>query len=208
MNRKEKVYAFVKDKIIHNQFKAGQVISENQLTHLTGVSRTPVREALNQLEQDYLIKRVGRETVVTDLTEQDVEEIYELRAMLETYALSKTINYLPEEKLDQIADRFKRAAASKNWDQYLQVDIAFHKLITTLHHHQRTKMFLQELQGQVDRTRYINENNHHRMQHSLTEHLEIIKMIKRRNLPAAENALKFHLQEVYLSVKKYLRLRQ
>lgn len=204
MSRKTEVYEFVRNKIIHNQFKTGQVISENQLAKLTGASRTPVREALNELRETGLIVKVGRENVVPPLTEQDVDEIYQLRTLLETFCLKTTISLIKEEELDQFAQGFKKAAADNDWDEYLKVDIAFHKAITSLPHHRRTKYIIDNLQGEIDRTRYLNEQNDHRIPHSLTEHLEIIKMIKARDLSGAENALRYHLQEVYLSAKHYL----
>lgn len=204
MTRKEEAYNYIKREIILNHFHPNEVISENQITDRLNMSRTPVREAMKRLESDGLVVMHGRENIVTSLTSTDVQEVYELRSLLETYALKKTINIIPEVALDKISDEFAQAYADKDWDEYLQVDTKFHELITKLEGHPRLHRFLDILKAQTARTRYVNSNNPHRMAKSIEEHREIIKWIKRRNIDEAEKALAYHLQRVYESVGQYL----
>lgn len=204
MTRKEEAYEYIRGEIVHNHFRPNQVISENQITEQLNMSRTPVREALKQLEADGLIEMRGRENVVAPLTEEAVQEVYELRSLLETFALKKTINLIPIVRLDQIEKDFEKAAQKKDWDEYLKVDTAFHELITHIAGHPRLAQFLAILKAQTARTRHVSSYNPNRMSHSIEEHKEIIKWIRRRNLDEAEKALAYHLQRVYDSVRTYL----
>lgn len=168
------------------------------------MSRTPVREAIKQLVADGLVEMRGRENVVTALTASDVQEVYELRSLLETFALKKTINLIPEFKLNEIDNKFRSAYQAKDWDIYLKVDTEFHELITHIAGYERLKQFLKILKAQTARTRHVSSYNPYRMDRSIEEHQEIIKWIRERNLDEAEKALAYHLQKVYDSVKAYL----
>ncbi|WP_251546597.1 GntR family transcriptional regulator [Limosilactobacillus caecicola] len=204
MTRKEEAYNYIRGEIVHNHFRPNEVISENQITEKLNMSRTPVREALKQLEADGLIEMRGRENVVAPLTENAVQEVYELRSLLETFALKKTINIIPIVKLNEIEEQFESTAAQNNWDAYLKVDTDFHELITHLAGHPRLSQFLGILKAQTARTRHVSSYNPNRMSRSLEEHKEIIKWIRQRNLDEAEKALAYHLQRVYDSVRTYL----
>lgn len=204
MTRKEEAYDYIRGEIVHNHFHPNEVISENQITEKLNMSRTPVREALKQLEADGLIELRGRENVVTPLTVDAVQEVYELRSLLETFALKKTINLIPIVRLNEIEEAFETAAAKNDWDEYLKVDTAFHELITHIAGHPRLAQFLGILKAQTARTRHVSSYNPNRMSRSLEEHKEIIKWIRQRNLDEAEKALAYHLQRVYDSVRSYL----
>lgn len=204
MTRKEEAYNFIKNEIVQNKLHPNEVISENQITDQLNMSRTPVREAIKQLVADGLVEMRGRENVVTALTSADVQEVYELRSLLETFALKKTINLIPDFKLDEIERKFKLAHFEKDWDKYLEIDTEFHGLITHIAGHERLKQFLKILKAQTARTRHVSSYNPYRMDRSIEEHREIIKWIRERNLDEAEKALAYHLQKVYDSVKTYL----
>lgn len=137
MTRKEEAYEYIRGEIVHNQFRPNEVISENQITDKLNMSRTPVREALKQLEADGLIEMRGRENVVAPLTVDAVQEVYELRSLLETFALKKTIHLIPIVKLNELEEAFEQAAAKEDWDEYLQIDTDFHELITHIAGHPR-----------------------------------------------------------------------
>ena len=204
MTRKEEAYDYIRSEIVHNHFHPNEVVSENQITDKLNMSRTPVREALKQLEADGLIEMRGRENVVAPLTVDAVQEVYELRSLLETFALKKTINLVPIVRLNEIEEDFERAAAKNDWDEYLNVDTEFHELITHIAGHPRLAQFLNILKAQTARTRHVSSLNPYRMNSSLEEHKEIIKWLRQRNLDDAEKALAYHLQRVYDSVRSYL----
>lgn len=204
MTRKDEAYNYIRNEIILNHLHPNEVISENQITEQLNMSRTPVREAIKELVTDGLVTFRGRENVVAPLTPADVQEICELRIMLETYALKKTINIIPIEKLVAIEDEFEAAYRAKDWNACLKIDPRFHALITHLSGHPRLKQFLNILKVQTARARYISSQNPQRMTPAVEEHREIVKWIRQRNLAKAEEALTYHLKRVYESVGAYL----
>jgi DNA-binding transcriptional regulator YhcF (GntR family) len=90
------VFAFLRERgsqpmaremIAHSQLPAGQRLYEQELAARMGISRTPVRQAIRQLEGEGLVSiRANRETIVTDFTPTDVREIYQFRAAIEGMA--------------------------------------------------------------------------------------------------------------------------
>lgn len=80
----------MKEAIVKGSLEPGQLLSENKIASKLKVSRTPVREALRRLEQETMVKMLsGRRLIVSVPSVQDVEEIYDLRLMVETEALRR-----------------------------------------------------------------------------------------------------------------------
>ena len=91
---RQKAYHFIQGKIISGELRAGQTISELSLAKDLHISRTPVREALNQLVAEGLLEQdPNRRPVVVMLNRQDIIELYELREALEVYAVGKVARH-------------------------------------------------------------------------------------------------------------------
>lgn len=92
----DKDYQIIAELIINEIIPQGTNIKDVILSTSLGISRTPVREALNKLVKDGLIESIPRKGFyVKHLFSKDVEEIYELREILEIFALKKSINKIP-----------------------------------------------------------------------------------------------------------------
>ena len=85
----EKTYRLLREKILRRQLKAGEKISVDEAAEGLGISRTPVLHALERLANDGLVKIIPRKgTFVSELTKQDVKELFDIRVLIETYAAS------------------------------------------------------------------------------------------------------------------------
>ena len=108
----------------------GQRLQEATLALQLGVSRTPVREALARLESDGLIAAEGRSFVVPVLSDADVDEIYELRGLLEPAALAQVAESVADPKtLARIADALRAAEAadrSADAEAFIEANARFH----------------------------------------------------------------------------------
>lgn len=91
-----KVYEQIKQAIITGVYKPGQRLTEEGLTKEWGVSRTPVREVLKQLDFDGLIVPLKRGFIVRTFSKEDVRQVYDIRAMLESYAAGQASIYRTE----------------------------------------------------------------------------------------------------------------
>jgi DNA-binding GntR family transcriptional regulator len=105
-NLKEKVYSVIKDRILNFELKPGEKIQESEIVQELGLSRTPIREALNKLEQEGFIKILSNKGYfVSDVTTREIEELYEIREALEILAIRAAVRNSRQEdwvRLEQI----------------------------------------------------------------------------------------------------------
>lgn len=105
MRAVDKAYATVKDGIISGRLSGGVRITEQEIAAASGVSRTPVREALRKLQSEGLLDFTPNfGAVVTAWTEADSDEVFELRAMLEAYGARRAALYATPEQVALLRD--------------------------------------------------------------------------------------------------------
>ena len=198
MDRKTEAYLYLKDAIINNEFEQGTPLREVEIATKLKMSRSPVREALRDLESEgVVISYPGRGTFVATVTPYDVEEIYELRTMLEEYALRKAFNRITKEDLDQVEALFTAPNEPFDWEQYHQADRSLHQLFVNKCGSRRLNQFLSTLNFQVERIRrYSDQSKSRSSDERLKEHLEIIHRIRLGDLEGSIQALRIHLRNV------------
>ncbi len=120
------VYRRIREMIYKGELRPGEAVVERQVADMLGVSRAPVREALVELENEGIVKRVGARTrIVCEITFRDIIEVYEVREMVEGMAARLLTPRVSEEALAEL-----RALAT---DLDIQIDgpdeeeIAFHE---------------------------------------------------------------------------------
>jgi DNA-binding GntR family transcriptional regulator len=107
---REKVYENLKSAILSGHYTPGEKLAEEHLAERLGVSRTPVREALHKLESEGLIKpRKKRGFNVSRDTKEDVEELFELRSILEGHTLRVISRIISEEILSELNESIQKA---------------------------------------------------------------------------------------------------
>lgn len=125
--------------IIMGQLKPGQALIQSQLATQFGVSRAPLRDALNRLEEEGLVKSTPyKGTVVTPLTRKDVDEIRSLRNVIEEFAGQLIIERLEQPQLDAIEAVYRRMQAAAAQGDVTAVDaedLALHEKICELSGH-------------------------------------------------------------------------
>lgn len=198
MDRKTEAYLYLKEAIINNEFTQGSPLREIEIASKLKMSRSPVREALRDLESEgVVVSYPGRGTFVATITPYDVEEIYELRTMIEEYALRKSFNRITKEELDQVESNFTAPNNPFDWEQYHRADRAFHQLFVDKCGSRRLNQFLGTLNFQVERIRRYSDRSPSRsINERLIEHLEIIRCIRNGDLEASVKALRTHLRNV------------
>jgi len=107
---REKVYEDLKSAILSGHYTPGEKLAEEHLAETLGVSRTPVREALHKLESEGLIRpRKKRGFNVSRDTKEDVEELFELRSILEGHTLRVISRIISEEILSELNESIQKA---------------------------------------------------------------------------------------------------
>lgn len=195
--RKNIAYQNLKDAILTWTILPGSPIVEQQISDQLGISRTPVREALKLLEAEGLVKVISqRGTFVSDLSTQDVEEIFALRVSLEVQALQVAILNIPLDQLIELELFLNSLTPESPSEQFFKSDRMLHAIIVNHGENERLSHFLDSLNVQVERVRRISAMMPKRLDLSMREHIGILQAIKARDAVAAESKLREHIQNV------------
>ena len=129
-------YNALRDSILSFKLQQGQIYNEMSVAQELGLSRTPVREALLRLSSESLITFLPRKGfIVTSYTQQDVEEIFELRLILESTIVRKITSNISKENIDELRRHIKLqhcAAAKNDYHGFMLSDRTFHKIFFEL----------------------------------------------------------------------------
>ena len=204
MKNQEKAYQAIKEAIITGYYKPGHVLSENQLCIRLNMSRTPVREAIKELENEGLLVINGQKTSVSHITLVELKNNYDLRSLLESYALERNFPNLDVKIAQDYGQKFQAILAKKDWAAYLKLDELFHVFLTENSDNPTLQKALDLLRTQTNRMRYAIVDNNRCMKSSVAEILTIIDAISQQNILAASNALKAHIKNVYEWEQQYL----
>ncbi len=126
--------------IINNTIKPGEVLSENRIAADFGTSRSPVREALKTLSGEGLITLQRMGAAVNGLLLKDIEELYDVRYLIESFAWQRLAAEDPApllSRLHQIVDKMELAAKYRDIVEFAYQDLSFHELIITSANHTR-----------------------------------------------------------------------
>lgn len=192
--RKNIAYNYLREAILTWKIPPGSPIIEQEISNQLGISRTPVREALKLLEAEGLLKGIPqRGTFVSELSTQDVEEIFTLRETLEVQALQVAIHNILSEDLYRLEVLCNSLLIESTPEKFIETDRYLHGLIVKNGENERLAKFLDSLYLQVERISVLRPN---RFQTSTQEHLRIIKAIKSRDLMNAKDELCQHIRNV------------
>ena len=196
----ESVYQTLFRAIVEGELEPGEPLSDRALALQLGVSRTPIREAFHQLEAAGLVRRRGRiGWVVTAFDRRDVEELIELRTVLEVAGVRKVVE-LHTADINRIAglfDGFSLPMPAGEIARYLAVDHELHLALIGATENRRIIEVYRHVEWHIDRVRhFVSYSAHRRVDESLEEHLRICRALKARDADEATRALSTHLLNV------------
>jgi DNA-binding GntR family transcriptional regulator len=182
-------------KIVNGTLKPGERIIEEDLCKAHGISRAPVREALRALESQGLIKRKPRKGVmVTQITPKEAEDIYRIRANLEslaTYLAVKNQDRRVLTRLKKIHHKMKEmAAGGKVSATYFNLNLQFHKTLVNASGNQRLIQMIETFVKQTRRYRFEVLSIPGRIDASLENHEQLIRSFEEGDAVKAERLRK------------------
>jgi DNA-binding GntR family transcriptional regulator len=197
---KDKAYSAIKDAILCLKLEPGMPLVEKELARHLGVSRTPVRDALQELEREGFVARMSfKGTYVTEVTMKDTTEIFQLRAVLEGLAARVAAPLFTPSELDAI-DRHLTAAeaalAEGNLALCSEYGQKLHEAIIAKAKNQRLADIIHNLDDHVRRLRALSDRIHGRLNTSVREHRAVLDALMQRDPDAAEQAMRNHLFSV------------
>jgi DNA-binding GntR family transcriptional regulator len=196
----EHIAAELRKAIIADRLKAGQRIVEREIAEAMQTSRGPVRDALLQLESEGLVERYAhRGTFVTQLSSDDIEEIYSLRQAIESLALEYVVKRATPSDLgeldDLVGEMADMIAGEFGVGEATELDMAFHRALCRVSGHSRALAAWEALSGQT-RLLLMSRIKRHPgdFQDQVVEwHRRLVVALRERNLEKAQQELRIHL---------------
>ena len=197
LSKKEQIYLGLKSDIISHRLRAGQPITEEEIVMQYSISRTPVREIFRMLEHDGLVKNIPyKGTYVSDLKIEDIEEILDIRYLLESFAAKSAAKKISSEdikKLSELEYQFQTAVKSNNGVLSFEADSRLHELILDIAGNNRLHTIISNLMDQIHRIRFISGHIEGRIETTVKEHIDIIKALKKKDPKLAMLKMQIHL---------------
>ena len=200
----QKVYRALKTEIIKGSLKPGTKLSEGKIAKQLGVSRTPIRETLMQLAAEGFVKmNPNQAVVVSNASLEDVQEVLQIRGVLEGLAARLATKIVNEEEIKELEKYQKQMEYYTNKDDALafsEMDAEFHELILNICGNNRLIRIRKNLSEQAHRYRIRSLSVPGRLKYSLKEHQEIIEALKRKDAEQADRLSQKHIENVLANI--------
>jgi DNA-binding GntR family transcriptional regulator len=187
-------YKKVRSMIISKKLVPGQKIVQDKLAESLGISRTPLRSALQMLEAEYLVQSVPRKgVIVKEFSDKEIVELYDCRIALEGTAAGLFTTIASDAEIDRLSGLFQPFSESTiDANKYQIADSIFHDSIVQ----GCGNSFLSKLFKQGNILLIINMVGLVRPpEETLNEHLNIISAMKKRDSESAEALVRSHLDK-------------
>jgi GntR family transcriptional regulator, rspAB operon transcriptional repressor len=204
-----KVYEYVREKIFSGEISPGQRLIEAKVAKEIGTSRTPVREALHNLQKDGLIESIPRVGYrVRPISKEEVIQICKIREALEiiaaNWAMERSHSTLVEELTRNILDSEEKIAMG-DVHSFADLDAQFHETIARLSGSSHIMEITQLMRRHMLRHRITSFYHTDIFLRALDGHKLIFKALERRDSDEVERAIRYHLE---LSLRDILKSAQ
>jgi len=200
----QKVYRVLKTEIVKGFLEPGTKLFEDKIATQMGVSRTPVREAIQKLAAEGLIKIAPNQTlIVTEISLEDIQEVLQIRGVLEGLAAritAKKITRLEIDELEGIVTQMSLYITKKDLTSYCQVDDEFHNLILNLCGNKWIIQIRDNLGNFIYRFRIKSLSVPGRLKCSLEEHRKIMESLQKHNSEEADRLSQIHMENTVINI--------
>lgn len=194
---REKIVDVLRDMLISGELKPGQPLVESKIASQMGVSRVPVREAIQALSSEGLVEITPyRGAVVRRLSRRDIEELYSLRAVLESFAIQRIImrpNDVVIERLTKCFEDMLAAARANELNRVNQIDRDFHDTLIELADHNLLSLTWSSVSMRVRQVMALRNRQNTDLTQVAYNHLPIIEAIAARDEAEAIRLIRIHV---------------
>jgi DNA-binding GntR family transcriptional regulator len=205
---RRKVFHHIRERILSGDISPSERLIETRLAREIGTSRTPVREALHSLELEKLVKAIPRVGyVVESVSEQDLEQICEIRSVIEAlavrWAVQKSQKKLARDLTKNVAKQ-EEALSKGDLRGYVELDAQFHEIIARLSRSDRLFELVQTLRRHMLRYRAQVVYAIDTAARSMKGHKQIIVAIEKGDVEGAIDLLQHHLKQAKEDILQYV----
>ena len=197
----DRAYDTIGGLILGGHYKPGDRLSEEELSRLCGVSRTPVRDALRRLAAEYFVViRPNQGAQVAVWKRQDIEDLFHMRALLEGMAAARAASRRDEAclaHLDRCVERIDKAVNAEpepNVAQFLADNTAFHRAILEAADSPRLSATLGNLIAPAIVSRTADHYSRADLRRSNEHHRELIEALRNRDAQLADSIMQVHIR--------------
>lgn len=192
-----RVFNKIREDILSGKYIQKEELKENTIGKELGVSRTPVREALRQLELEGLVNIIpNKGAYVTGISIKDIQDIYVVRSYLEGLCAKWACENITKEQLEALEENVYLSefhAKKENHEQLLELDNKFHEIIYEASNSKILKHVLSDFHHYVQRIRKITLSSTSRALKSNIEHNAIVEAIRQGDSQMAETLAHEHI---------------
>jgi len=198
---REQTYRLLKQKIIGGDFQPNKRLTEESLAQMLGVSRTPVREALHKLELEGLVKQKGaRGFCVPEETQEEMSELFEIRAVLEGHALACLCSGISSENINSLKELVIKAESgvlAAKLDLVFEYNTKFHDLLYGLISTKRPRLFslIEDMRDYILRYRKDSLDSLDSARRSVSGHKKILMALELSDPVLCEQVMRAHIRE-------------
>ncbi len=193
----EEIENILRERILKGEYGIGERIKENRVADELKVSRTPIREAFKQLEEEGLIKTLpNRGSFALGLTREDIQDIYAVRTAVEALAIEWAVNRISVEEMETLEDVYERMefyTAKLESKRVLELNKDFHWIIYNASGSRFLAQILKSYQEFVEKTRKATVYNKDNLGTILFEHGQILESIQAKDGKRAVENIVTHL---------------
>lgn len=199
----ETAYEKIRSFVLYGEARPGMQLTEEKLAEISGVSRTPVRDAVRRLENEMLLVRsASKRLSVADWSEGEIDEMFTLRAMLEAHAAERAARRIAQpdvRKLQEINNRLKLAIGKSPPDiaAFLQANREFHDLILACAKSPRLSKLLPALVEQPVVHRTAHQYSGAELEQSAKDHDELIAAFDAQDTHWAGAVMTSHIRRAF-----------
>lgn len=194
-------YNEIKDALCSGKIMPGDVLSESQLAANLGMSRTPVREALRALaSEDWVEIRNGVGAYVKSLSAKDIDDLYEVRCLLEAQAAKTAVFHISDQEIDEMERQFRqllenyRAGHRPDPKEFSALDWKLHELIVARCQNNYIKTIMHNNTSNMKRYQFLSVEALNDIEESTLQHLDLLALLRARDAARLPEALRHHLE--------------
>lgn len=202
-----RVFHTIRENILSGKYVTEEELKEKTIGEELGVSRTPVREALRQLELEGLVTIIpNKGAYVVGISQKDIRDIYEIRSRLEGLCASWAAKNITKEQLDELEENIYLSdfhSAKGNSEQVVELDNKFHEILYNASASKELRHVLLDFHHYVQRVRKITLAVPERAIDSNKEHRKIVEALKARDAAQAEKLANVHMMNTIKNMDHY-----
>ncbi|ALC87027.1 MULTISPECIES: GntR family transcriptional regulator [Bacillaceae] len=203
---KDNAYIGIKERIINGELAPDQILTEDYLTNLLQISRTPLREAIQRLEfEEFILRQPNGRFKVSSISKENAIEIYQMRSVMEGFIVrNATVKATSEDikNLEKIIEKTRLSILNSDPQSTVLYGNEFHGLLYKISDMHIPIKFLSMLNDHSLRYRLLISKSGVWYPSTVEEHQTVVEYMKQRNVEAAEMTIKLHIEKSLSSLLK------